>query len=143
VVVYDDTGRYEALSVAEAVLEAGAHVTFISAHDSLGATVPFPGAVLRAVRERLYGGEFDFCPTSHLASISERGVSFATTARGRIRTVPADAVVMVGYNRPERQLAESLSSISVPFHVVGDAAGGTSLQTAIHQGSAMIDLLRV
>ncbi|MFM7093734.1 MAG: NADH:flavin oxidoreductase, partial [Actinomycetota bacterium] len=42
--VYDDTGTFEAISVADALIDAGAKVTMVSRYDSLGAMIPFPAA---------------------------------------------------------------------------------------------------
>lgn len=41
-VVFDDTGTFEAISVADALLDAGASVTMIGRHESIGATLPYP-----------------------------------------------------------------------------------------------------
>jgi 2,4-dienoyl-CoA reductase-like NADH-dependent reductase (Old Yellow Enzyme family) len=40
--IYDDTGSFEAISVADVLLEAGAKVTMVSRLDSVGASLPYP-----------------------------------------------------------------------------------------------------
>ena len=55
-VVFDDTGTFEAISVADALLATGAAVTMISRYESIGATLPYPPATVEAARERLMSG---------------------------------------------------------------------------------------
>ena len=59
-VVYDDTGTFEAISVADVLLDRGARVTIASRLEQLGASIPFPAghgrgqprAALRRSRSR-------------------------------------------------------------------------------------------
>ena len=57
--VYDDTGTFEAISVADILLQKGVHVTMVSRNDSVGARLNYPPVTAGAARERLYSGDFD------------------------------------------------------------------------------------
>ena len=72
-VVYDDTGTFEAISVSDALMAAGAEVTFLSRHEQLGATILYPAATVEASRERLFAGAFSFTPAVALRAITPRG----------------------------------------------------------------------
>jgi hypothetical protein len=51
------------------------------------------------------------------------------------RRLAADTVVMIGYNLPNRELADALADTGPAVHVIGDAAGSRTLRTAIRQGA--------
>ena len=70
--VYDDTGTFEAISVCDALLEAGLAVTLVGRHEAIGATLPYPPATVAAARERLMSGAFDFVGGHHLREIRHR-----------------------------------------------------------------------
>ena len=53
-VIYDDTGSFEAISVADVLLRAGVPVTLVSRLDSIGGTLPYPPVTVGAARERLF-----------------------------------------------------------------------------------------
>ena len=52
-VVFDDTGTFEAISVADSLLDRGMQVTLVSRYESLGASLPYPPATVEAAKERL------------------------------------------------------------------------------------------
>ena len=49
-VVFDDTGTFEAISVADALLAAGLKVTMVARNEAIGATLPYPPATVDAAR---------------------------------------------------------------------------------------------
>ena len=134
--VYDDTGTFEAISVADALVATGAHVTMVSRYDSMGAMIPFPPATVEASKERLMSADFDFIGGHYLQAITEDHVMIGVPFTERRREVPAGTVVLVSYNHPNRELAEYLDG---PFgvHLVGDVNGTNSIMTAIHQAAAL------
>ena len=136
-VVFDDTGTFEAVSVAEKLLAEGASVTFVSRHEGIGARVPFPPATVLPARERLMSGDFDFVGASNLLAIGEDTVTIGSPFTDRVREIPADTVVLVGYNHPNREVADALAEIGISCHVIGDAAGGNGIQNAIGEAAAM------
>jgi 2,4-dienoyl-CoA reductase-like NADH-dependent reductase (Old Yellow Enzyme family) len=136
-VVYDDTGGFEAISVAEELQRQGAAVTFITRHPSLGAAVPAEAATVLPARARLQAGRFRLLTSSCLTGIGPAEVTYEPLHGGRAQTCPADSIVFVGANQPNRELADELAHARVPVHLIGDAAGGNTLQAAIHQAVAV------
>jgi hypothetical protein len=138
-VVYDDTGTFEAISVADVLLAAGVHVTMVGRHDGLGAALPYPPATVGAARERLMSGDFDFVGGHYLRSIDIAEVAIGVPFTERVRVIPAATVVLVGYNHPNRELAEHLTGESVEngpaVHLIGDVTGTNGVMAAIHQAA--------
>lgn len=135
--VYDDTGTFEAISVADALLEAGLAVTMVGRHEAVGATLPYPPATVAAARERLMSGAFDFIGGHHLREIRPDAVDIGVAFTDRVRTVPASTVVIVTYGHPNRELGEYLAVEPGPWtvHRVGDVTGTNGVLPAIHQAA--------
>lgn len=136
-VVYDDTGSFEAISVADVLLQAGLPVTLVSRHDGIGAALPYPPVTVGAARERLYSGNFDFIGGHHIRAIREDSVEIGVLFTDRVRHLPAALVALVGYNEPNRELAEGLAEAGTPCHLIGDVRGRNSILNAIHAGAAL------
>jgi NADPH-dependent 2,4-dienoyl-CoA reductase/sulfur reductase-like enzyme len=140
-VVYDDTGTFEAISVADKLLAAGADVTIIGRHEQLGAKIPFPPATVEASRERLFANGVTFVPTMALRRITDTAVTAAGLGSGRERTFPADTVCIVTYHDLNDDLAGHLVAVhaDAPFtvHLIGNANGTDSIQGAIHGAAAV------
>ena len=136
-VVYDDTGTFEAISVADALLVAGVHVTMVGRLESIGATLPYPPATVAAAKERLWSGDFDFVGGHHLREIRPGEVSIGVPFTDRERTVPAATVVIVTYGHPNRELAELLVDGPWNVHRIGDVTGTNGVLPAIHQAAAV------
>lgn len=139
-VVYDDTGTFEAISVADALLEAGLAVTMVGRNDAIGAALPYPPATVAAAKERLMSGAFDFIGGHHLRGITADEVEIGVPFTERVRRIRAATVVVVTYGHPNRELAEHLTSeASGPWtvHRVGDVTGTNGIMPAIHQASAV------
>jgi hypothetical protein len=137
--VYDDTGTFEAISVADALLEAGLSVTMVGRLDAIGATLPYPPATVAAAKERLLSGAFDFIGGHHLLEIRPDAVDIGVAFTDRVRTIPAETVVIVTYGQPNRELGEYLSGERSTWsvHQVGDVTGTTGVLPAIHQAAAL------
>ncbi len=138
-VVYDDTGTFEAISVADALLEAGLAVTMIGRHDAIGATLPYPPATVAAAKERLMSGAFDFIGGHYLREIRADEVEIGVAFTDRVRTVLASTVVVVTYGHPNRELGEYLALEPGPWNVhhVGDVTGTNGVLPAIHQAAGL------
>jgi 2,4-dienoyl-CoA reductase-like NADH-dependent reductase (Old Yellow Enzyme family) len=134
--VYDDTGTFEAISVADALLEAGLAVTMVGRLDAIGATLPYPPATVAAAKERLMSGSFDFVGGHHLREIRPGEVSIGVPFTDRERIVPASTVVIVTYGHPNRELDALLAGGSRPVHRIGDVTGTNGILPAIHQAAA-------
>ena len=138
-VVFDDTGTFEAVSVADALLAAGLKVTMIGRNQAIGERLPYPPATVEAARERLMSGDFDFIGGHYLQGITPEEVVIGVPFTERVRALPARTVVLVTYNHPNRELAEYLEEIDGPtwrVHLVGDVTGTNGILPAIHQAAA-------
>ena len=136
-VVYDDTGSFEAISVADVLLQAGARVTLVSRFDAIGGSLPFPAVTAGAARERLFSGDFDFIGGHYLRGITAEAVEIGVLFTDRARFLDAELVVLVGYNEPNRDLAGELAESSIPCHLIGDVRGRNSIMSAMHAGAAL------
>lgn len=136
-VVYDDTGTFEAISVADILMEKGMHVTMVGRNDSVGARLNYPPVTAGAARERLYSGDFNFIGAHHLLSITPEEVEIGVLFTDRSRRLPAKTVVFVGFNEPNRELWQSLQGNGPPSHMIGDVRGHNSILSAIHAGNAL------
>jgi 2,4-dienoyl-CoA reductase-like NADH-dependent reductase (Old Yellow Enzyme family) len=136
--VYDDTGTFEAISVADALLAAGLQVTMVGRHESIGDTLPYPPATVAAARERLMAGAFDFVGGHHLRAIRPDEVEIGVPFTDRVRTVPAATVVLVTYGHPNRELGAYLAAEPGRWriHHIGDVTGTNGILPAIHQAAA-------
>jgi NADPH-dependent 2,4-dienoyl-CoA reductase/sulfur reductase-like enzyme len=137
-VVFDDTGTFEAISVADALLEAGVSVTMIGREEQIGANLPYPPATVEAARERLLSGDFDYIGGHYLQGITPEEVIIGVPFTERVRSIPARTVVLVSYNHPNRELPEILGAAGdLPVHLVGDVTGTNGIMPAIHQAAGI------
>ncbi len=136
-VVLDDTGTFEAISVAEQLLAQGCAVTLVTRFDRMGANVPYPPATVLATQERLMSGEFDLIVSSIPLRITPDEVVIGSPHADRARHLPADTVVHVTVPEPQRELADALAGMGITVHVIGDAAGGHGIQKAIRDATEL------
>jgi NADPH-dependent 2,4-dienoyl-CoA reductase/sulfur reductase-like enzyme len=134
-VVYDDTGGYEAVSVVEQLLAHGCAVTFATRHESVGSTVEFRPATVYPARERMAAAGVEIVPLAYVSEITAEDAELVLSQGAARRRVPADTVVLVGYNRPNRENADALSDAAFPVHLVGDATGSRTIQQAIRHAA--------
>ncbi|MEO1059874.1 MAG: FAD-dependent oxidoreductase [Actinomycetota bacterium] len=136
-VVYDDTGTFEAVSVADRLLAEGCDVTIIGRHEQLGAMIPYPPATVAASRERLFDEGVTFVPAMSLRRITETEVIAAGLGRGRERSYAADTVCIVTYHDRNDELAAHLDGGPFGVHVVGNAVGTDTIQAAVRSGATV------
>jgi NADPH-dependent 2,4-dienoyl-CoA reductase/sulfur reductase-like enzyme len=139
-VVYDDTGRQEAISVAEALLHAGAEVEFVTRFPTFGADIAAPLATLEPARQRLLTSRFTLHPSRSVVEITPTHVHTQLIHGDSPRTIAADTVVFVGFNQPNRELYDWLvdtTGISCEIHLIGEASSGYGLRRAIADGRAI------
>jgi NADPH-dependent 2,4-dienoyl-CoA reductase/sulfur reductase-like enzyme len=136
-VVYDDTGLFEPLSVADALLEHGAEVTYITQFQGFAGRISQRPEVIGTIINRLSRNGIRLIVNSHLTKISQSEVEY--DSYGSVRTVDADTVVLCLLNETNDMLADPtiLGDFRGDVHVIGDAAGERSLTSAIHQGNAL------
>jgi 2,4-dienoyl-CoA reductase-like NADH-dependent reductase (Old Yellow Enzyme family) len=133
--VYDDTGGYEAVSVVEQLIAHGCAVTFATRHEAVGSTVEFRPATVYPARERMAAAEVEVVPLSYISEITAEDVELVLSHGAARRRVSADTVVLVGYNRPNREYADALTAAGFPVHLVGDATGSRTIEQAIRQAA--------
>jgi hypothetical protein len=136
-VVFDDTGSFEAISVADVLLKAGVHVTMISRMKDLGDNVPFPPVTVGAARERLMSSDFDFIGGHYLREIRPTEVDIGVLFTDRLRTISARTVIIVSHNEPNRTLARELAAAGITCHQIGDVQGRNNIRNAIHSGALL------
>ena len=83
--MFDDTGTFEAISVADALLAAGLKVTMVGRNQAIGENVPYPPATVGAARERLMSGDFDFIGGHYLQGITPDEVIIGVPFTERVR----------------------------------------------------------
>lgn len=132
-VVFDDIGHYEAIAAAEQLLDAGAHVTFVTRLPRMTPLLE-PPRMEATVKRRLMPRRFELIVDARLEAIDREKVEIVSLYGGPAQSVAADLVVLVGANRPERALADALRPHVAELRVVGDALGPRFLQAAIADG---------
>ena len=89
-VVFDDTGTFEAVSVADALLAAGLKVTMIGRNQAIGERLPYPPATVEAARERLMSATSTSSEgTTSRASLPKRSSSGCLSRSGCTPYPPA------------------------------------------------------
>jgi 2,4-dienoyl-CoA reductase-like NADH-dependent reductase (Old Yellow Enzyme family) len=140
VVVLDDLGHYEAIDVAEALLDAGREVTFVTRFPTVGARLEGDTngweVMARPHLERLMGfSNFHLCARTLLTSAQDDYVTIESLDSGsRVHRIKASSIVPVSRNIPDRRLlAEVARSVGL-VRVAGDAAGSRMLRLAVVEG---------
>jgi 2,4-dienoyl-CoA reductase-like NADH-dependent reductase (Old Yellow Enzyme family) len=143
-VVYDDTGSYESICVSEHLLAKGADVTVVTRHREMAASVAgrqhLDLTAGPAIERLMPDPRFHLITNSHLLEITPTDVevAYALGPGGPSSRHAADTVVFIGYNEPNRQLADALAGSGITVHVIGDAAGGRSLRGAIRDAALLV-----
>ena len=141
-VVFDDTGTFEAISVADSLLDRGMQVTLVSRYESLGASLPYPPATVEAAKERLMSQNFDFIGGHYIQAITQDEVMIGVPFTERKRRLQANTVALISYNHPNRELGDYLAGqiteTKPKIHTIGDASGTNGIQAAIHQAANLI-----
>ena len=136
-VVIDDVGHYEGIAAAEHLLAQGAEVHFVTRHAAFAhqmeAALSAEPALQRFARGRV---------TLHLRTralaIGQNDVELLPAylpagGPGAFR-VPAERVVFISHNAPNRELASELATSGIPLQIIGDANAPRFLPVAIREG---------
>jgi 2,4-dienoyl-CoA reductase-like NADH-dependent reductase (Old Yellow Enzyme family) len=134
-VVFDDTGLYEGLAVADELVSRGIEVTFVTPLDGLAERIAVRSTVVAPTLQRLGEANVRVMPRHVVTAVSPRSVE--VRCGETTRELEADSLFLVGYNVPNRDLLEYLGDFPGEVHLVGDAAGFHSLSQAIHDGDAV------
>jgi thioredoxin reductase len=135
-VVIDDVGHYEGLAAAEHLIEKGLSVTYVTRLRMFAQLAQGPLMVepfLTRMREK----PFDYLIRHRAVEIADGAVLVSPTHftdDADVRRIPADTVVFVSANAPNRDLYSAISERNTDIRVVGDAHSPRFLQTAIREG---------
>jgi thioredoxin reductase len=135
--VLDTVGHFEAVGAAEFLIENGVAVTYLT---GLPGFAPFTDPTGRTgpALERMYKGDFQILTRHQIVSIGENYCAIKPIhADGtKVRKVPADTVVLITPNEPQRQIFEALRAARRSnIYVIGDAKAPRDLQVAIADGN--------
>ncbi|MCX7056488.1 MAG: NADH:flavin oxidoreductase, partial [Proteobacteria bacterium] len=125
-------GHYEAIAVAESLLERGLSVTFVTGQPSFAPKLEASLSAAPAL-ERLGAQQFQLLTYARLVEVGAREAKIAFHYGGE-RTVRADTVVFVSHNVCNRELLDALEGWRGNVTAVGDVVSPRFLQTAIREG---------
>lgn len=133
-VVFDDLAGIIGVSVAEDLLERGCHVTYVTSHDDIAASLG-PSLQRDPAQQRLrsYSG-FRGLVGKALIEIRPTEVLVEDLDGSNPEWVAADAVVLVSGAEPRTELLDELIAAGFEVHVAGDALEASDLQHAIASG---------
>ena len=136
VVIFDDTGNFEAISAGLKLVDQGIAITIVSRFDSVGEKMPFPPATVEASRERLMKGDVTFIPSVTVKEIGSDSITVKSKFNAEAcTTLPADTVVLVTYHMPAVDLADALDEAGIANRLVGDANGGQDLGRTMREAA--------
>jgi 2,4-dienoyl-CoA reductase-like NADH-dependent reductase (Old Yellow Enzyme family) len=136
VVIFDDTGNFEAISAGLKLVDQGVPITIISRFDLLGEKMPFPPATVEASRERLMKGDVTFIPAVTIKEIGTDSITVKSKFNAdKVTTVEADTVILVTFHMPEVDLADLLDEAGIANRLVGDANGGQDLGRTMREAA--------
>lgn len=136
-VVLDDVGHYEGIAVAEYLIDRGLSVHYVTRH---AAFAPLMDASFRAepAYARMHrSGRFEVHTRGLLAEIGDgRATIFDPLLDAAPEVVPADHVVLVGFNAPNVELRDELGDCTASLQLIGDALSPRFIEAAIAGGYA-------
>lgn len=136
-VVIDDMGHYEAVAVADHLIMKGLSVTFVS---RLPAFAPLVESALMTepALQRLGRGRFTHLARTRVISIEKEevvlGPTYLPTGSNQATRAPADTVVFVSANSPNRELLAPVRAAGLTARLIGDANTPRYLPAAIREG---------
>jgi hypothetical protein len=135
-VVVDDVGHYEGIAAAEHLVGQGAAVTYVTRHLSFAPGVE-TALMTEPALQRLSRGDFSMRLRTRALSVEDGVVVLAPTylpaETNRRELAPADVVVFISANRPNRELHDEISGWAPRLSLVGDAHAPRFLEVAVHE----------
>lgn len=136
--VLDDVGHYEAIGVAEHLIEQGVAVTFVTPLNAFAPKMDHPQRSAAALGRLRRGGNFTLLTGALLVRIDARECEIRDREGDMATIVPADTVVLVTANMANNGLLDELRSLpgaeSIDIRIVGDALAPRDLLVAITEG---------
>jgi 2,4-dienoyl-CoA reductase-like NADH-dependent reductase (Old Yellow Enzyme family)/thioredoxin reductase len=136
-VVIDDVGHYEAIAAADYLVSRGLAVTFVSRQTAFGPKVE-SALMTEPALQRLNRGKFAVVLRSRAIAVDGAGVLIGPTYlpinTNEATHVPADTVVFVSLNKPNREIFDALTGGAIEVRIVGDANAPRFLPIAMREG---------
>lgn len=132
-VVLDNVGHFEGITCAVHLIQKGLAVTYLTHQRSFAAyvqTTMRDDSLLAMANE----GDFDLKIDQLLLDIRPGECTIRAKSGSRTRVVPADTVVLVTPNEPNRELADMLKGRCDNVILIGDARSPRDMLTAIAEG---------
>lgn len=136
-VVIDDVGHYEGIAAAEHLLAQRAEVHFVTRHAAFAHQMEAALSAEPAL-QRFARGRFTLHLRTRALAIGQNDVELLPAylpagGPGAFR-VPAERVVFISHNAPNRELASELATSGIPLQIIGDANAPRFLPVAIREG---------
>lgn len=135
-VVIDDVGHYEGIAASEHLINAGLSVTYVTRLRMFAPQAQGP-LMVEPFLTRMRGTPFEYLIRHRAVEFTEDEVLISPTHftdDADLRRLPADTIVFVSANAPNRELFTALSDRNTDVRVVGDANSPRFLQSAIREG---------
>jgi hypothetical protein len=132
-VVFDDTGGYEPVAVADHLLALGASVTFVTRREKIAAGLGLVGRSEPVMQDFYRTGRFTLHTTAIVTGVGPDTATIRRLGDPSTFTVPIAAALLIGPRRPLTELASALRERLPDVRVVGDALSPRNLQSAVHE----------
>ncbi len=134
-VVFDGVGHYEAVAAAEALIEKGHKVIFVTGHKSFIPKMDFTFSVEPALERLSRHGRFRLLTRHRILEVTPKSVSVAPLyAPQQVEEFDASMLVFVEQNTSNTELLEELTDYDCKVIPVGDAKSPRFLRLAIREG---------
>lgn len=132
ILVLDDVGHIEGMSVCEALVNAGHPVVAVSRYTELASQLLPPFATW-AGREHLARSDFSLMGRSFVRRLSPAGAVIGSLDGGPDKPLKAVAMVAISLQQPDTRWAPALAARGITSHVIGDARTPRFLTAAISE----------
>ncbi len=133
VILLDDVGHMEAMSVAQHLVEHGCDVTVVTRFSEMASQIQ-PAWATWSGKEHLARAGVTLLPRTFIRSIDDGSITVTPLDGGSDLELAANAVVHVTFHEPNGALTEVLSSIAAEVHVIGEARTQRFLTVSIRDG---------
>ena len=136
VVVYDETGEYLPLGLADVLSEAGVDVEVVSPDPQVGGDT-YKTQDAPTLHPRLLQRGVRLTPNRVLEAITPHGVQLADSWNVTQEARPADSVVLATLRTPETSLYDALRSELPDVRRVGDALAPRRLEAILYEAEQL------
>jgi 2,4-dienoyl-CoA reductase-like NADH-dependent reductase (Old Yellow Enzyme family)/thioredoxin reductase len=136
-VVIDDAGHWESFAVSEYLASKGLKVTYVTRLHGLSPTLQFT-LTIEPFLERMEKQGFAYLIRHRAIAVEDGAVVVGPTHTFDdelgAKRIPADTVVFISGNMPNREIFTSFADRNSEIHVVGDANSPRYLPIAVREG---------